>query len=161
MSYSQLITFCPSIAEPDSEYPNGHGTGWRVWYALATKYGGEHSPALWIQEHLFRTWESVLQDFEKTVLLFTCDYAITRRGQFPQLVAALRKFVEVYPSTGVCHLCAIADRIEAFDETVEAVALYCSSNNENLWTVYERNRWRPYDLSKDTEHWTQEEVSEM
>jgi hypothetical protein len=152
MSYSQLVIFKNNIAEPYEEFSNGSGTGWRVWYALSNKYSNGIPWLFWVENHLFRNWNTLPEEFEKIVLLWTCDYSVTKREYFPNLIAALRKFVEVYPTTGVCHLGKIADIIESLDETVEAVALHASSCNDWYWGVYDTKR-RPYDLSKDKKHW--------
>lgn len=107
-------------------------------------------------------WEAAktldLEHWERFVLLFTYDYALTRVEHLNDLADAMDKFDSTY-NTGkyVCHLKDIANRLRVLSEdpTIQGVGLYGMSCSENLWAVYDEalGECVPYDLTKWDKHW--------
>lgn len=171
MSYCNLVVFRNNKAENDDvEYRNAHGGASFIWNALCEKYnirdefgyaGISAWGALWERAKTLN-----LEDWERLVLLFTYDWALTQKDALCMTADSLDRFAQKY-SNGkvVCHLPAIAKRMRelAADETVQAVGLYAMSCGDNMWFVWNQDteESEPYDLSTGEKHWyTTDDVKE-
>lgn len=168
MSYMEF-----KMAKKDGEvmtlttYKNAFGGVPFIWEEIFNKY--LKNPQIpydsWMQDRGKRLWEAPKDEniprWLRVILLATFDRAIIEYNKLPGIAALYRHFITIFPpKSGVCHLPEWASMCESVytqetENTCSGVCFYGGSGSADLWEIHdnELETCRPYDLSKDEEHW--------
>ena len=159
MSTTALVKFRDGIASEWQEFPNSWGGAAAIWDAMFEAYIPKTSE--------FDNWMKAAQDrrlwalsrsdlllcFERSVFLFSLDYAYVSREHFCQFAADLKAFSDRHARANrVNHLAAWA---EVFHESnFDAIALYATSVGDDPWSYWEEDDGPlPYDMNVRDDHW--------
>lgn len=146
MSYSTLIAI-PTAGPMEylKEFPNGFGSAYRVWDALAKKY----TPGFqMLVDDMQPLWglckDSRLEPFEQLAMAWTFDRAICEHCHAYILADALQRFDEAHPVDKVAnHLPDVAKAIRKHraahsDEETLGYGLIATSVADDVWDVQDR-----------------------
>lgn len=171
MSYTEIFKFnSRGKAEGIGETPNAWRGAMAVWNILDEKYLPPFFPKWGTPgETYHRTscdmgtntiireiWELAnddrVSDIDKIVLGTTFDNVIVMSKDIPKLVNA---FYEFEGETSLKEQAGIIERALADDPKLMAIGWNQTSVCDDAWVVYDkRDRSRPYNIKKDTKHWS-------
>ena len=130
------------------EYRNSHGFCAYIWTALCEKY---KIGSWYLDENADKLWKLAtnpkLLPCERIALETTFDYAIIRKEDFAQVIAAYHDFEHVHPpGNHVSHLYSIALEMGRYanDDDVVGFCFYQSSLSSNLWEEVDDDDYNIY-----------------
>lgn len=144
MSRTSIITFNSGLPDGEIEYLNAWGGFSYIWDCLFNKYLKDPNIPYdtWMCRSPKPLFDLVdderLSINERVVHASTLDYAYVSNKNFNRFTDDLRKFMETYPTKGICHLPAWADTIDNLE--CEAVGFWGNSVCDNPWVGFDREK---------------------
>jgi len=162
MSYTEMFKV-PEVGpvENVAEFKNAFRGAWMVWEQMTKRYLHSDGAIAMLRGEMQATWDlwkdkSIPLD-HRIVLAMTFDKVMVRRENLGRLIEAIESYAKAFDPG---HLLLQAQKLRELvrDSTVYAVCWNQTSVNCDSWWIYEDSEdedesGRPYDISKDADHW--------